>query len=59
MAHKFVIEKNKGGDFVSKFYYNAQLIWWTEGYESKASARNAIASILKNGPEAEIDDKTD
>lgn len=54
MAHRFVIEKNKAGEFVAKFKYNNELIWWTEGYESRASARNAIASILKNGPTAEV-----
>ena len=54
MAHRFVIEKNKAGDFVAKFKFNNELIWWTEGYESRASARNAIASILKNGPTAEV-----
>lgn len=54
MAHMFVIEKNKAGEFVAKFKFNNELIWWTEGYESRASARNAIASILKNGPTAEV-----
>ena len=54
MAHRFVIEKNKAGEFVAKFKHNNELIWWTEGYESRASARNAIASILKNGPDAEV-----
>ena len=28
-------------------------------YASKASAKNAIESIKKNGPDAEIDDQTD
>ncbi|MGC6400716.1 YegP family protein [Sphingomonas sp. FW199] len=56
MAHKFVIEKNKAGEFVAKFKYNAETIFWTEGYTSKASARNAIESILKNGPAAEVED---
>jgi uncharacterized protein YegP (UPF0339 family) len=54
VAHRFVIEKNKAGEFVAKFKFNNELIWWTEGYESRASARNAIASILKNGPTAEV-----
>ncbi|MDG5489472.1 DUF1508 domain-containing protein [Sphingomonas sp. BGYR3] len=56
MAHKFVIEKNKAGEFVAKFKYNAETIFWTEGYSSKASAKNAIESILKNGPAAEVED---
>jgi uncharacterized protein YegP (UPF0339 family) len=57
MAHKFVIEKNKAGEFVAKFKHNGELIWWTEGYESRASARNAIASILKNGPGAPVEEE--
>jgi uncharacterized protein YegP (UPF0339 family) len=52
MAHKFVIEKNKAGEFVAKFKYNSEVIFWTEGYSSKAGARNAIDSIQKNGPGA-------
>lgn len=51
MAHSFAIEKNKAGEYVAKFRYNSELIWWTEGYASKASARNAIESVLKNGPQ--------
>ena len=54
MAHKFVIEKNKAGEFVAKFKYNSETIFWTEGYSSKASAKNAIESIQKNGPGAEV-----
>lgn len=56
MAHKFVIEKNKAGEFVAKFKYNSEIIFWTEGYTSKASARNAIESILKNGPTAPVEE---
>ncbi len=52
MAHKFLIEKNKKGEFVAKFKYNSELMFWTEGYSSKASAVNAIESIKKNGPGA-------
>ena len=52
MAHKFVIEKNKAGEYVAKFKYNSEVIFWTEGYSSKASAKNAIESIQKNGPGA-------
>lgn len=56
MAHKFVIEQNKAGEYVAKFKYNAEVIWWTEGYSSKESARDAIASVLRNGPGAEIEE---
>jgi len=58
MAHRFEIRKNKKGEFVSYFMYNKEAIFWTEGYTSKASARNAIESILKNGPGAEVVDAT-
>jgi len=30
----------------------------TQGYSSKASAENAIASIKKNGPDAPIEDNS-
>ncbi|CAN5315639.1 YegP family protein [soil metagenome] len=59
MAHKFLIKKNKAGEFVAYFTYNSESIFWTEGYTTKAAAKNAIESILKNGPTAEIDDQTD
>jgi uncharacterized protein len=56
MAHKFVIEQNKAGEYVAKFKYNAETVFWTEGYSSKASARSAIESILKNGPAAPVEE---
>ncbi|ABF52849.1 protein of unknown function DUF1508 [Sphingopyxis alaskensis RB2256] len=54
MAHYFEIKKNKVGEFVAYFKYNSETIFWTEGYSSKASAKNAIESIQKNGPGAEV-----
>lgn len=53
MAHYFEIKKNKAGEFVAYFKYNSETIFWTEGYSSKASAKNAIESIKKNGPGAD------
>lgn len=58
MAHKFVITKDKRGEFRVNFKYNAETIFWTEGYKSKASAQNAIDSIKKNGPQAEVMDES-
>ena len=58
MAHRFEIRKNKKGEFVAYFCYNSETIFWTEGYTSKASAKNAIASVLKNGPGAEVVDNS-
>jgi len=59
MAHKFVISKDKAGEFRVKFVYNGETMFSTEGYSSKASAKNAIESIQKNGPDAPTDDTTD
>ena len=56
MAHKFVIEKNKAGEYVAKFKYNSETIFWTEGYVNKAAAQNAIESVLKNGPGAPVEE---
>lgn len=58
MAHRFEIRKNKAGEFVAYFLYNSETIFWTEGYSSKASAKNAIESIQTNGPKAETVDTT-
>jgi uncharacterized protein YegP (UPF0339 family) len=58
MAHKFEIWKDKKGEFRVRFKYNSEIIFSTEGYTSKASAKNAISSIQKNGPNAEIEDNS-
>lgn len=57
MAHRFEIRTNKAGEYVAYFLYNSETIFWTEGYKSKASAQNAIDSIKKNGPGAEVVEK--
>ena len=59
MPHKFVVTKDKRGEFRVNFKYNAETMFSTEGYSSKASAMHAIESMKKNGPAAEIDDTTD
>lgn len=58
MAHRFEIRQNKAGEYVAYFCYNAETLFWTEGYSSKASAKNAVASIQKNGPQADVVDTT-
>ena len=58
MAHKFEIYKDKAGEFRVRFKYNSETIFSTEGYASKASAKNAIESIKKNGPTAEVEDNS-
>ena len=60
MAYKFVIKKDKAGEFRVTFVAsNGESMFATEGYSFKASAKNAIDSMKKNGPDAEIDDQTD
>ena len=58
MAHKFEIYKDKAGEFRVKFKYNAETMFSTEGYSSKASAKAAIESIQKNGPGAPTEDNS-
>ncbi len=58
MAHTFEITKDKAGEFRVKFKYNSETMFSTEGYSSKASAQNAIDSIKKNGPGAEVVDNS-
>lgn len=59
MAYKFEIHRDKAGEYRVRFKYNAETIFSTEGYASKASAKNAIESIKKNGPDAPTEDNTD
>ena len=58
MAYKFEIHRDKAGEYRVRFKYNAETIFSTEGYSSKASAQNAIESIKKNGPAAETEDNS-
>lgn len=58
MAHKFIIKKTAKGEYMASFTYNAEPIFWTEGYTNKADAKNAIESILKNGPGAPVEDQS-
>lgn len=58
MAHSFEIYKDKGGEFRVRFKYNSEVMFSTQGYSSKASAQNAIDSIKKNGPDAEVEDNS-
>jgi uncharacterized protein YegP (UPF0339 family) len=58
MAHTFEIVKDKAGEFRVRFKYNSEVMFATEGYASKASAQNAIDSIKKNGPGADVVDSS-
>jgi uncharacterized protein YegP (UPF0339 family) len=58
MAHTFEIVKDKAGEFRVRFKYNSEVMFSTEGYSSKASAQNAIDSIKKNAPGADVVDSS-
>tara|TARA_Y100000310_G_C20483056_1_gene715606 strand:+ start:103 stop:333 length:231 start_codon:yes stop_codon:yes gene_type:complete len=52
------IYRDKADEYRVRFKYNSEVMFSTEGYASKASAQNAIDSIKKNGPDAEIVDNS-
>ncbi|MGF1549082.1 MAG: YegP family protein [Sphingomonadaceae bacterium] len=58
MSYKFVITRDRAGEYRVNFKYNAETIFWTEGYSSKANAHNAIDSIKQNGPNAPVADES-
>lgn len=57
MAHKFEIYKDKAGEFRVRFKFNSEVIFSTEGYESKSNAKRAIESIKKHVGDAEIEEQ--
>ncbi|MBA4758365.1 DUF1508 domain-containing protein [Sphingosinicella sp.] len=59
MAYTFEITKDKAGEYRVAFKYNSEKMFTTEGYSSKASAKNAIESMKKNGPGADVVDNSD
>lgn len=58
MAHHFEIYKDKAGEYRVRFKYNSEVMFSTEGYSNKSGAQNAIDSIKKNGPDAEVVDNS-
>ena len=50
--HRFKIVAAKDGQSRVQFVYNSEVIFWSENYKSKASAKNCIASLQKNAPAA-------
>ena len=59
MAYKFEVYKDKKGEFRFRFKApNGETMFSGEGYKQKKSATNAIESIKKNAPSAEVDDQT-
>lgn len=58
MAYRFEIDKNKAREYRLHITApNGEMMFATEGYASKISALNAIASVQSNGPSAVIDDR--
>ena len=58
MAHKFEIYKDKAGEYRVRFKYNSEVMLSSEGYASKSGAKEAIESVKKNAPGAEIEDNS-
>ncbi|GAA2973402.1 uncharacterized protein YegP (UPF0339 family) [Microbacterium terrae] len=55
MAGKFELWTDKGGDWRFNLKAsNGQVIATSQGYASKASALNGIASVKTNAPDAEV-----
>ena len=58
MPYKFEVYKDKKGEFRFRFKApNGENMFSCEGYKQKKSAMNAIESIKKNAPGAEIDEQ--
>lgn len=58
MAYKFEIYKDKADEFRVRFKYNNEVMLSSEGYSSKAGAKNCIDSVKENAPDAEIVDNS-
>ena len=58
MGHHFEIYTDKAGEYRVRFKYNSEIMFSTEGYASKQSAKEAIESIKTNGPAADTVDNT-
>ena len=59
MPYKFEIYKDKSGEFRFRFKApNGEIMFSGQGYKQKKSALNAIESIKKNTPSAEVDDQS-
>lgn len=60
MAGKFEIYKDKAGEFRFRLKSgNGETILSSEGYKSKASAKNGVASVQKNGGDESRFDKSE
>jgi uncharacterized protein YegP (UPF0339 family) len=43
-----------GDGYRARFYYNNELIWWTEGYRHRAGAENAIQALRLHAASAPL-----
>ena len=58
MSYKFEVYKDKKGEFRFRFKSpNGENMFASEGYKQKKSAMNAIESIKKNAPDAEVEEQ--
>lgn len=59
MAGKFELYQSPNGEFRFRLKAgNGEIIATSEGYTSKASAKNGIESVRNNAPDAEVVDQT-
>jgi uncharacterized protein YegP (UPF0339 family) len=43
-----------GDGYRARFYYNSELMWWTEGYVRQVDAENAIRALRLNAASAPL-----
>ncbi len=59
MAGKFELYQSSNGEYRFRLKAgNGEIIATSEGYTSKASAKNGIESVKNNAPDAEVVDQT-
>ena len=59
MPYKFIVYKDKKGEFRFRFKApNGENMFSSEGYKQKKSALDAIDSIKKNTPSAEVEEQS-
>ena len=60
MTGKFELYTDKRGEYRFRLKAsNGQAIAVSEGYSTKAAAKNGIESVRKNAPDATLDDQTE
>ena len=54
--YTFKILKDKKGQFRVQFCYKKEVMFWTESYTRKPSAKKAIESFIKNAATAKVEE---